>query len=609
MIRKLVPLFLTLSLLLGILAVPAQAARTAEVTVVGTCCYQDVRTIFDSVNAHRAANGRSELTLCPELTHSAMLRAAEISYFYSHTRPDGSGFSSQASQVCGENIAYGQDSAAEVMEDWKNSPGHNENILSDNATRMGVGVFASDGVIFWVQTFGYGEARTGEIPSSAHRYTVSFQALSDTLRPTLNQTTFGMEAGTTARLPRPVNESGDGYLAAPLIPDQVISSDPSVAQVSRQDINYDVTALAEGSCQIIYTVGDKTILLPLTVSEHCITLSASELSIMESDYKLISATTIPEGLPVTWESSNPDVAKAYGGAIHTYKEGTAVITAAAQSGGTTYTAQCTVTVTPNLVGTIELEYDSVELKVGETFRIGMETNPSSTVVTWENSDTSVVQLRTGKDGAAVYGLAPGTVTLTAKSFSHTATCQVTVYPKEEKPATGTPESNDENSTAINLPAVSPLPAEGVAYARTQDVDLDGRTVELQAYAIKEGAGETNFVKLRDVAKLLNGTPARFRVNYDSAAGTIAITTGRSYTANGSEGFTPFSGDRVYRSSASKLVIDGQEVALTAFVLTDDAGGGYTYFKLRDLGAALGFNVDWSAQRGVFIESDKPYSGS
>lgn len=43
------------------------------------------------------------------------------------------------------------------------------------------------------------------------------------------------------------------------------------------------------------------------------------------------------------------------------------------------------------------------------------------------------------------------------------------------------------------------------------------------------------------------------------------------------------------------------------VLTEYQGGGYNYFKLRDLGAALGFNVGWSKEQGVFIESDKPYA--
>lgn len=42
--------------------------------------------------------------------------------------------------------------------------------------------------------------------------------------------------------------------------------------------------------------------------------------------------------------------------------------------------------------------------------------------------------------------------------------------------------------------------------------------------------------------------------------------------------------------------------MDAILLTDDAGSGYTYFKLRDLGEALGFTVDWSAEKGIFIET-------
>ena len=36
-------------------------------------------------------------------------------------------------------------------------------------------------------------------------------------------------------------------------------------------------------------------------------------------------------------------------------------------------------------------------------------------------------------------------------------------------------------------------------------------------------------------------------------------------------------------------------------------GDSNYFKLRDLGKALDFYVGWSADQGVYIETDKPYS--
>ncbi len=54
-------------------------------------------------------------------------------------------------------------------------------------------------------------------------------------------------------------------------------------------------------------------------------------------------------------------------------------------------------------------------------------------------------------------------------------------------------------------------------------------------------------------------------------------------------------------------MNGAGVELTAITLVDDAGGAYNYFKLRDLGKVLGFNVGYSAEQGVFIETDKPYA--
>lgn len=143
---------------------------------------------------------------------------------------------------------------------------------------------------------------------------------------------------------------------------------------------------------------------------------------------------------------------------------------------------------------------------------------------------------------------------------------------------------------------------GIAKASTQNVEVDGSAVAFQMYALESAGGLTNYVKLRDVAHVLNSTPARFSVGYD---GVISITTGESYTGNGSEMTTPFSGDRAYRPGPGSVKVNGADVTLDAIVLTDDSGGAYTYFKLRDLGAALGFKVDWTSERGVFIETGAP----
>ena len=44
------------------------------------------------------------------------------------------------------------------------------------------------------------------------------------------------------------------------------------------------------------------------------------------------------------------------------------------------------------------------------------------------------------------------------------------------------------------------------------------------YALKDGLGNgTNYIKLRDMAYVLNGTKAQFSVGYDNASKKISVT--------------------------------------------------------------------------------------
>ena len=150
------------------------------------------------------------------------------------------------------------------------------------------------------------------------------------------------------------------------------------------------------------------------------------------------------------------------------------------------------------------------------------------------------------------------------------------------------------------PGTPAQPAANTAYTSTQTVLVDGKAVEFQCYALKDANGNlTNYIKLRDMASILNGTSVQFQVGWN---GAVNIETGKAYTPNGSEMSTPFSGDRAYENATAPTNINGSQAALEAIVLKDDAGGAYTYYKLRDLGAALNFKVDWSAEKGIFIET-------
>lgn len=155
-------------------------------------------------------------------------------------------------------------------------------------------------------------------------------------------------------------------------------------------------------------------------------------------------------------------------------------------------------------------------------------------------------------------------------------------------------------TTEAAPAPEPAPAPAaMAYARDLIITIDGKPVTFQAYALKEGSGETNYVKAREVALRLNGTESQFNVTWDGAVNLLSHTP---YEATGGELENPFSGDRAYTVSTAVTKVDGTAVDIQAIVLTDDAGGGYTYYKLKDLADALGFTADWNARDGVTIRT-------
>ena len=111
------------------------------------------------VNAERAKYGLSALTVDTKVQQAALVRAKETAQSFSHTRPNGSSFSTALTEAgvsyrtAGENIAYGQTTPQQVMNAWMNSSGHRANILNANYTTIGVGYTVINGTAYWAQLF------------------------------------------------------------------------------------------------------------------------------------------------------------------------------------------------------------------------------------------------------------------------------------------------------------------------------------------------------------------------------------------------------------------------------------------------------------------------
>ena len=118
-------------------------------TVVGHFDLEMRDKILEIINEKRAyyAGGIPLLSLAGDdtpLQDAANTRAIEITYSYSHTRPNGKRAIRDLyayAQTDAENLAKGQQSAEQVCNDWFASSSHNENIVKRSHRTVGISVF------------------------------------------------------------------------------------------------------------------------------------------------------------------------------------------------------------------------------------------------------------------------------------------------------------------------------------------------------------------------------------------------------------------------------------------------------------------------------------
>lgn len=134
-------------------------------------------------------------------------------------------------------------------------------------------------------------------------------------------------------------------------------------------------------------------------------------------------------------------------------------------------------------------------------------------------------------------------------------------------------------------------------SRTQ-ITVNDRTWDVPVVTVVDQfGGGTNYVKLRDLANILNGTGGSFSVGFD---GSTRLTPGGSYSPLGTE-LTDLAGKEM-ELVHSVVTVDGESRTLEAVWVKDGGQNGYLCYKLRELGEALGLNIGWNAQQGVVIST-------
>lgn len=141
----------------------------------------------------------------------------------------------------------------------------------------------------------------------------------------------------------------------------------------------------------------------------------------------------------------------------------------------------------------------------------------------------------------------------------------------------------------------PQPADLRVQLTAQNFTVNGIAQQAEIYNIND----SNYFKLRDIAMLLNGTGSQFSVGYDSKTQTISISTGAEYEPVGGELKTRDDMSATCAASSQIFIINGQPVNLTAYNI-----GGNNFFKLRELGETLGFDVDYNADTNTAIVTSR-----
>lgn len=671
--KRLLSALLVFCMTLTLLPVTAWAASgdVYQVKLEGTFDYDSAYAILDILNGYRQRSGLSELVMDEDMLDTAMRRAAETAIFYSHTRPDGSEcfaiFPSKFTYGSKrENIAVGQISADEVMTDWENSPGHNENMLAEDNSSVGIGVFEdSEGLCYWVQVFVSNPGTPEAAPTYGSRgVRVTVDVSAENLRLSASPSSLTLEAGESVTLTAH-NENADCSFSEPAVfLTYADSQAPDIASVSiRNDGKAVVSAVGYGETSVelgVVSGGNvKTIRVPVTVKS-----STPVMPLTEDMFTVDTDDEVYNGKAITKRISGSDEGKALiEGRDYTVtyadntKAGTASITI---KGVEPYSGTLTYKFTIGKAErTLSATMDPARLYAGgPAGKIALTDNATSELhnYVYSSSEPSVATV----DGGKVTPVGAGTTRITV--FAPATDNYDDSYVVVDLTVADT---SDYTITATPSPAAGGSVTGGGAYAEGKSVTLkanaaDGyrfvgwmengqqvsagaaytftaakdRTLSAQFERISGGVpsgtpnqpvsvsptndklgvdglsqspaaykiNDYNYFKLRDIAALLNNTAKQFSVGYDPSTGDVTLTSGQPYTITADDLTVPPTGSRQATASTNVVYINGVRMQLTAYLID-----GYNYFKLRDLASALDFYVGWTAERGMFLESGRSYS--
>lgn len=161
----------------GMFGETAAAAGDCTVSSSETAIDAEEQQLLDGINAYRQQNGLTPLALSGRLNQAAawMSHDMAVNRYFSHTdslgrdpfvRMGDCGYTYNTSK--GENLAAGNADAASTLTQWKNSSGHNANLLGASYRAAGIARFYDAGAPYrWYWSLNLGGYNDGSAAPTA----------------------------------------------------------------------------------------------------------------------------------------------------------------------------------------------------------------------------------------------------------------------------------------------------------------------------------------------------------------------------------------------------------------------------------------------------------
>ncbi len=558
-LTKLMALLLAVGMLAGIVPETTYAASTESISVTGTYNYSMANSVLSEVNSQRSKNGLSKLTMDKTLTNEAMKRAAELSIYFSHTRPNGSSYMTAYSKLgnsCGENIAAGQSSASAVMSSWMNSKDHKANILSKNYKSIGIGSFTNNGTTYWVQVFS-GNSGTSASNSGSSSKTVSVSAKSSYISGalTLTPSSSSIKKGKTTSITAYIKNKGSSGFKAKINNSCLkwSSGSTSVATVSSSGT---VTGKAKGSAKITAKTSGGSASASTTIT---VTSDGSSTTPVSTKVSISKCTISLSKTNYTYDGTakKPTVTVKYGS--KTLKNGTDY-SVSYKDNVNKGTAHVTITGKGNYTGSVTKSFIINGIQIPNC-----KTTLSQTSYTYDgNAKKPTVTVKNGSKT-----LKSGTnYTVTYKNNTNAGTASVTVA------GTGNYAGSVTKTFKINAASISKCTVSLSQTSYTYDGNAKKPTV-----TVKNGS-----------KTLKSGTDYSVTYKNNTSAGTATATiTGKgNYTGSVSKNFTIKKGD-----SSTTTTISTKKPAATSITSLKSSASGQMSVKWNKVSGVDGYALMYS----------------